>query len=79
MVDKRQIGYDRGDIIIIGTTSFFGEHQCFLQKLFRFDVPILDSQVVILLASVPLTEEDWVPLPEYTILAIRHGEVVAQA
>ncbi len=38
-----------------------------------------DSQVVILLASVPLTEEDWVPLPEYTILALRHGEVVARA
>ncbi len=38
-----------------------------------------DSQVVILLVSVPLTEEDWVPLPEYTILALRHGEVVVPA
>ncbi len=36
-------------------------------------------QAVTLLASVPLTNEDWQPLPKNTILALSQGEVVARA
>ncbi len=38
-----------------------------------------DIQAVTLLASVPLTDEDWQPLPKNTILAFSQGEVVARA
>ncbi len=38
-----------------------------------------DIQSVTLLASVPLTDEDWQPLPKHTILALSKGEVVAGA
>ena len=38
-----------------------------------------DIQTVTLLASVPLTDEDWQPLPKNTILALSHGEIVARA
>jgi glutamine amidotransferase len=38
-----------------------------------------DNQTVTLFASVPLTDEDWQPLAKNTILAVRHGEIVAQA
>lgn len=38
-----------------------------------------DNQAVVLLASVPLTEEDWMPIEKGTVLALRDGEVVAQA
>ena len=38
-----------------------------------------DIQAVTLLASVPLTDEDWQPLPKNTILALSQGEVVARA
>ena len=38
-----------------------------------------DVQAVTLFASVPLTDEDWRPLPENTILALSQGEVVARA
>jgi predicted glutamine amidotransferase len=31
------------------------------------------------LASVPLTDEDWQPLPMNTILALCQGEIVARA
>ncbi len=37
-----------------------------------------DNQAVTLFASVPLTDEDWVPLPKNTILALKDGEVVAR-
>ena len=37
-----------------------------------------DIQTVTLLASVPLTDEDWQPLPKNTILALSHGEVLAR-
>ena len=38
-----------------------------------------DIQAVTLLASVPLTDEDWQPLPKNTILALSQGEIVARA
>ena len=38
-----------------------------------------DIQAVTLLASVPLTDEEWQPLPKNTILAVSQGEVVARA
>ncbi|MCH8097494.1 MAG: class II glutamine amidotransferase [Proteobacteria bacterium] len=38
-----------------------------------------DIQAITLLASVPLTDEDWQPLPENTILALSQGKVVARA
>jgi len=38
-----------------------------------------DTQAVTLLASVPLTDEDWQPLPKNTILALSQGEIVARA
>ena len=38
-----------------------------------------DIQAVTLLASVPLTDEDWQPLPKNTILVLSQGEVVARA
>ena len=38
-----------------------------------------DNQTVTLFASVPLTDEDWQPLAKNTILAVFHGEIVAQA
>ncbi len=38
-----------------------------------------ESQAITLFASVPLTEEDWQPLPKNTILALAQGEVVARA
>ncbi len=38
-----------------------------------------ENQEIILLASVPLTDEDWSPLPENTLLALSGGEVVARA
>ena len=38
-----------------------------------------DIQTVTLLASVPLTDEEWQPLPKNTILAVSQGEVVARA
>ncbi len=38
-----------------------------------------DTQAITLLASVPLTDEDWQPLPKNTILALSQGEVVARA
>ena len=38
-----------------------------------------DNQTVTLFASVPLTDEDWQPLAKNTILAVCHGEIVAQA
>ncbi len=38
-----------------------------------------DIQSVTLLASVPLTGEDWQPLPKNTIIALSQGEVVARA
>ncbi|MCH9053660.1 MAG: class II glutamine amidotransferase [Proteobacteria bacterium] len=37
-----------------------------------------DIQAITLLASVPLTDEDWQPLPKNTILALSQGEVVAR-
>lgn len=37
------------------------------------------AQRVILLASVPLTQEAWIPMREGEVLAIRRGEVVASA
>jgi hypothetical protein len=38
-----------------------------------------DIQTVTLLASVPLTDEEWQPLPKNTILVVSQGEVVARA
>jgi glutamine amidotransferase len=38
-----------------------------------------DIQAVTLFASVPLTDEDWQPLPKNTILALSRGEIVARA
>ena len=38
-----------------------------------------DNQAVTLLASVPLSGEDWMPVSEGTVLALRDGTVVAQA
>jgi glutamine amidotransferase len=38
-----------------------------------------DIQAVTLFASVPLTDEDWQPLPKNTILALSQGEIVARA
>ncbi|RUR28345.1 class II glutamine amidotransferase [Vreelandella andesensis] len=38
---------------------------------------MITAQRVILLASVPLTQEVWAPLQEGEVLAIREGEVVA--
>jgi glutamine amidotransferase len=38
-----------------------------------------DIQAVTLLASVPLTDEDWQPLPKNTILALSQGQIVARA
>lgn len=35
-------------------------------------------QQVTLVASVPLTEEDWRPLPRGAVLALQHGRVVAE-
>ncbi|MCZ6710097.1 MAG: class II glutamine amidotransferase, partial [Gammaproteobacteria bacterium] len=37
-----------------------------------------DAQAITLLASVPLTDEEWQPLPKNTILALSEGEVVAR-
>ncbi|MFN2329537.1 MAG: class II glutamine amidotransferase [Chromatocurvus sp.] len=37
------------------------------------------AQRVILLASVPLTQESWIPMREGEVLAIRQGEIVARA
>jgi glutamine amidotransferase len=34
-------------------------------------------QRMILLASVPLTDESWKPMPEGEVIAVRHGEIVA--
>jgi len=34
------------------------------------------AQRVVLLASIPLTQEKWTPMPEGEVLAVRHGEVV---
>lgn len=41
----------------------------------RADAPA--TQRLMLLASVPLTNEAWTPMSEGEILAIRHGEIVA--
>ena len=38
-----------------------------------------DTQVVTLLASVPLTDEEWQPLPKNTIFALSHGKIAARA
>ncbi len=38
-----------------------------------------DIQAVTLLASVPLTDEDWQPLPKNKILAISQGEIVSRS
>jgi predicted glutamine amidotransferase len=35
------------------------------------------AQQVILLASVPLTQESWAPMPEGEVVALRRGEIVA--
>ena len=35
------------------------------------------AQRLILLASVPLTEEPWTPMPEGEVIAVRQGEIVA--
>jgi predicted glutamine amidotransferase len=40
-------------------------------------VPDPDTTVVYI-ASVPLTEEGWSPLPEGTVLALREGTEVAR-
>ena len=39
----------------------------------------LGSQRTVLLASVPLDEYGWEPLPECTAVALQHGEVRAHA
>jgi predicted glutamine amidotransferase len=36
-----------------------------------------DAQTMTLLASVPLTNEDWQPIAKNTILVLSEGEVVA--
>jgi glutamine amidotransferase len=36
------------------------------------------GQIVTLLASVPLSDEPWQPVPEYTALALHQGEIVAE-
>jgi predicted glutamine amidotransferase len=38
-----------------------------------------EDQAIVLLASVPLTKAPWTPLDEGTVLAMRKGEIVAQA
>jgi glutamine amidotransferase len=38
-----------------------------------------DIETVTLVASVPLTDEDWQPLPENTILALQDGDVITRA
>lgn len=60
--------------------------------LFRFECPVGDkpelvqnrdfanapaTQRLMLLASVPLTDEAWTPMPEGEVLAIRQGEIIA--
>ncbi|MDZ7669122.1 MAG: class II glutamine amidotransferase [Gammaproteobacteria bacterium] len=37
----------------------------------------ITAQRVILLASVPLTHEAWIPMQEGEVLAVRQGEIVA--
>jgi glutamine amidotransferase len=37
-----------------------------------------ERQAAILLASVPLTQDHWEPLPERTLLVLRRGEVAAR-
>jgi len=37
-----------------------------------------DDQTAVLLASTPLSQEDWQPLPEFTVLAIAQGRVCAR-
>ena len=49
-----------------------------LVKGLRVKVPDPDTTVVYI-ASVPLTEEGWRPLPEGTVLALREGIEVARA
>jgi glutamine amidotransferase len=34
------------------------------------------DRLVTLLASVPLSDEDWQPIPEHTVLVVRNGHVV---
>jgi predicted glutamine amidotransferase len=38
-----------------------------------------DDQAIVVLASVPLTADKWTALDEGTLLALRGGEIVAQA
>jgi glutamine amidotransferase len=38
-----------------------------------------ETQAITLFASVPLTDEDWQPLPKNAILALSQGEIVARA
>lgn len=41
-------------------------------------VTVASDQAAALLASVPLSDEPWQPLPEHTVLAIKDGQVVAR-
>jgi glutamine amidotransferase len=38
-----------------------------------------DDQAIAMLASVPLTDDDWEPLGEGTLLALRSGQIVSHA
>jgi predicted glutamine amidotransferase len=41
-------------------------------------VEVESEQQMVLLASAPLSAENWQPLPEHTVLAIQHGRVVSR-
>lgn len=41
-------------------------------------VEVESEQETVLLASVPLSSEQWEPLPEHTVLAIQNGRVVSR-
>lgn len=48
--------------------------------LYLLECPLVDSEInqgVILLASVPLSKEDWKPLPEGQVISARNGKIVS--
>ncbi len=58
--------------------NFLGEEAVVRSSGLVFESELRDQQAV-LVASVPLSREGWIPLPRYELLALRGGRLVASS
>jgi glutamine amidotransferase len=66
------------DNSICPTGLFMLTRRCHEHEIFA-GIDLESEQEMVMLASAPLSDEAWEPLPEYTAMAIRNGRVVLRS